>query len=257
MTFYDRSGTSPDQVKPFPTTSTTSVHEIGKFTRRLSNFLPTFHGSRQRSISTLVQASPATTKSKSKTEHPQDHTRLKTVWEAMLATRFLSPSILSVIPFYLTSSSFVNTKILSPLAIPLPANSGTLPSLSSCRSFKFLRGKEPEKISADTLLDFTPSISTRSTKADGFSVRFPIPSTYRPPVPALGTMHLAKTVRTVQGCKEAMFVEYKKLYSNEPLSLLSRTAPEEEDYRLHPHEYLVRKAFEVDWRNWELCVFLF
>ena len=200
--------------------------------------------------------SPTTTESKPETEHPQDHTRLKIVWEAMLATRSLSPNIVSAIPSHLASSSFIDTKILSPLVIPLPANSGTLPSLRSCQSFRSLKGKESERYLADTpsLLDFTPSISARSVTSDGFSMRSSVSSTCQPPVPAWGTMHLAKTVNTIRGCKEAMFTEYKKLYSSEALSLLLRTAPDEEEYLKHPHKYLVRKAFEVDWRNWERWV---
>jgi len=200
--------------------------------------------------------SHTTTESKPETEHPQDHTRLKIVWDAMLATRSLSPNIVSAIPCHLASSSFIDTKILSPLVIPLPANSGTLPSLRSCQSFRSLKGKESERYLADTpsLLDFTPSISARSVTSDGFSMRSSVSSTCQPPVPAWGTMHLAKTVNTIRGCKEAMFTEYKKLYSSEALSLLLRTAPDEEDYLKYPHKYVVRKAFEVDWKNWELWV---
>ena len=200
--------------------------------------------------------SPTTTESKPETEHPQDHTRLKIVWDAMLATRSLSPNIVSAIPYYLTTSSFIDTKILSPLVIPLPANSGTLPSLRSCQSFRSLKGKGSERYLTDTpsLLDFTPSISARSVTGDGFSIRSSVSSTYQPPAPAWGSMHLAKTVNTIRGCKEAMFTEYKKLYSSEALSLLLRTAPDEEEYLKHPHKYVVRKAFEVDWKNWELWV---
>jgi hypothetical protein len=90
--------------------------------------------------------------------------------------------------------------------------------------------------------------------ADGLSIRSSVSSTCQPSAPAWATMHLAKTVNTIQGCKEAMFTEYKKLYSSEALLLLLRTAPHEEDYLSHPHKYVVRKAFEVDWRNWEMWV---
>ena len=146
--------------------------------------------------------------------------------------------------------------MLSPLAIPLPANSGALPILRSCESFRSLKGKGSEQHLADTpsLFDFTPSISEHCMTADKFLIRSSVSSTYRPPAPKWGTMHLAKTVTTIRGCKEAMFTEYKKLYSTKALSLLLRTAPDEEDYLSYPHKYVVRKAFEVDWRNWELWV---
>lgn len=268
-TFYDRSGTPPERVRLSlsPTILSGSVYEHGKFSSRLSSFLPVFYNSKQPftynfkqpSTSTLTLVSPTTTESKTETEHPQDHTRLKTVWDAMLATRSLSPNIVSAIACYLKSSSFIDTKILSPLVIPLPANSGTLPSLRSCQSFRSLQGKGSERSSADTasLLDFTPSISARSMTADGCSIRSSISSssTLQPPAPAWATMHLAKTVNTIRGCKEAMFTEYNKLYSSEALELLLRTAPdEEEDYLSHPHKHVVRKAFEVDWKNWEMWV---
>lgn len=260
-TFYDRPGTSPEHVRLSlsTTTSTGSVQEYGKFTSRLSNFLPAFskqyptYNPKQPSTSTLTLVSPTTTDSKPETEHPQDHTRLKTVWDAMLATRFLSPNIVSVLPFYLTNSSFVDAKVLSSLSVPLPPNSGTLPSLRSCKSFRSLKRKGSELHLADTppLFDFSPSISARSMTVDTYSIRSSVASTSQPPAAQWGTMHLAKTVNTIRGCKEAMFTEYKKLYSSEALSLLLRTAPDEEDYLSHPHKYVVRKAFEVDWRNWE------
>ncbi|KAF8969218.1 hypothetical protein BDZ97DRAFT_1915561 [Flammula alnicola] len=249
--FYVRSSASPERSPISPATSTGSIHDHSKFANRISLFRPSVYVSGPSSSSTLTQPSPATTETTTETEHPQDHTRLKIAWEAMLATRFLSPKLLSVIPFYLTSSSFADTKSHSPLIIPLPPNSGTIPTLKSYRSMGSMREKENQRTVADPLyeFDFAPAVSTRSIKTDGCSFR--TSTLPRPQAPTWGTMHLARTVSTITGCKEAIWAEYKQLYDKDALYLLSRTAPDEEDYSSQPHKHVVRKAFEVDWKNWE------
>lgn len=201
------------------------------------------------STSTLI----ASTDTVSETEHPQDHSRLKTAWDAMLDTRFLSPSLLSVLPFYLTSSGFVETKVQSPLVIALPPNSGNVPTLKTYRSMGSIRLK-PERSLADTLFEFPPALSSQAIKTDGFAFWSSVFSLHQPSTQGRGGMHLAKTVSTIRGCKETIWEEYKRLYSSDALSVLSRTAPDEEDYKSQPHKHVVRKAFEVDWKNWELWV---
>ncbi|KAF8964951.1 hypothetical protein BDZ97DRAFT_1814073 [Flammula alnicola] len=243
------SSTSPE---PSPISPATSIHDHSKFASQISLFRPSVYVSGPSSSSTPVQPSPATTETITDTEHPQDHTRLKIAWEAMLATRFLSPKLLSVIPFYLTSSSFADTKSHSPLIIPLHPNSGTIPTLKSYQSMGSMREKENQRTVANPLyeFDFAPAVSTRSIKTDGCSFRTSILP--RPQAPAWGTMHLARTVSTIKGCKEAIWAEYKQLYDKDALYLLSRTAPDDvEDYSSQPHKYIVRKAFEVDWNNWD------
>ncbi|KAF8964930.1 hypothetical protein BDZ97DRAFT_1814044 [Flammula alnicola] len=249
--FYVRSSGSPERS---PISPATSIHEHSKFASRISLFRPSVYVSGPSSSSTLAQPSPATTETTTGTEHPQDHTRLNIAWEAMLATCFLSPKLLSVIPFYLTSSSFADTKSHSPLIIPLHPNSGAkpIPTLKLYRSMGSMREKENQRTVADPLheFDFAPAVSTRSIKPDGCSFRTSILP--RPQAPAWGTMHLARTVSTIKGCKEAIWAEYKQLYDKDALYLLSRTASGDgEDYSSQPHKYVVRKAFEVDWNNWE------
>jgi hypothetical protein len=181
-------------------------------------------------------------------EHPQDHTRLKIAWDAMLATRFLSPNLLSVLPFYLTSASF-SVKAHSPILVPLPPNSGVSSSLKSFQSMGSLR--HPDR-SGGTMFDF--HLSNKSIKTDGCSIRtsFSMGSRQQQQQqPPWGTMHLAKVTSIVKGCKEAIWSEYQKLYSKDALNILARTAPDEEDYASQPYECLIHKAFEVDWNNWD------
>ncbi|KAJ7475936.1 hypothetical protein FB451DRAFT_1245281 [Mycena latifolia] len=90
--------------------------------------------------------------------HPQDHTRLKAAWDAMLARRFLAASVVTVLPFYL-SSFFENVQAHPSLQISIPPSS----SLTATGS-----RNSDESFDADTLFD--PSIR-RLSDADGFSIK--------------------------------------------------------------------------------------
>lgn len=222
------------------TTSTTS-----KSSSIMSSLLPSLYNSRQGSTVTLTAASSIFTESHDEIEHPQDHTRLKIAWDAMLNTRFLSPNLLSVFPFYLTSASF-DFEAHAPILIPLPPNSGVYPSpLKSFQSMDSLR--HPDR-TGGILFDFHPSFSNRSIKADGFPMRPLISSGFRQPHP-WGTMHLAKVASVINECKDSIWLEYEKLYFEDALNILRRTSPEE-DYASEPPQNLIYKAFEIDWYNW-------
>lgn len=179
-------------------------------------------------------------------EHPQNHTRLKIAWDAMLTTQFLSPNLLSVLPFYLTSASF-SVKVHEAVLIPLPPNSGVRSPLKSYQSMGSLR--QPDRSGAIPF-DFLPALN-RSIKGHGFSMRSSFSSEPRPQPHPWGAMHLAKITSVVKGCKDAIWLEYQKLYSNDALNILARTAPDAEDYASQRPFHLVRKAFEVDWYNWD------
>lgn len=230
-----------------------SIQESGRPKPRISTFLPSFSSSRDPSaLASAESRSAPETEIASETEHPQDHTRLKTAWEAMLAKRFLSPKLLSVLPFYLTSASF-DAKAHRPLPVPMPPNSGVLPPslLKTYRSMGALR--EKDRSIFDGLLDFSPPISIHAMRCESFPVKTPtvLPQRSILKTPQWDTVHLAKTVNTIKGCKDAIFDEYNQLYFKDALYLLSRTAPSEEDYWNLPPSYLIRASFEVDWRNWE------
>jgi hypothetical protein len=68
-------------------------------------------------------------------------------------------------------------------------------------------------------------------------------------------MHLAKMVKTINGCKESIWIQYKRLYGDElslPLVMQTTRPDEVQAQALKPDP---REAFEAEWSNWELWVF--
>ena len=255
-TFSDQSSTSPPRSPISPLASLSSLMDpINRF-RRSSVFLPSIQVEEEDTSPYPTSGpSPASTESNLESEHPQDHTRLKISWDAMLAGRFLSPKVVAVIPFYLTAS-FVDTKSYAPLVISLPPNSGNIPSLRSYQSLGSLHPYHRERLPSNNLFDIefeldfdVASFSSLSNKADGRSFRSSI--RYTPQTSAWGPVHMLKSISTIGGCKEAIWEEYKKLYHDDAMSILMRTAPLEEEHETQVPKYLTRMAFEVDWRNWE------
>lgn len=241
----ERRGVSPDN-------STSSIGETlgSKSSSKISSLLPLLYTSRQTSTVNLADTPPICTQSCPEPEHPQDHTRLKAAWDAMLTTRFLSPNLLSVLPFYLTSASFSATSH-APVLIPLPPNSGVSSSLRSFQSMGSLR--HPDR-SGGIKLDFQPALSI---KTDDFSLQTYFSSGFSgPQPPPWATMHLAKITSVIKGCRDAIWSEYQKLYSEDALDILQRIAPDhnfesDEKYHSQPPECLIYKAFNADWHNWD------
>ncbi|KAJ6609229.1 S-adenosyl-L-methionine-dependent methyltransferase [Mycena sp. CBHHK59/15] len=171
--------------------------------------------------------------------HPQDHTRLKTAWDAMLSRRFLAASLVTVLPFYL-SSFFENVQTHPSLQISLPPSS-TTPDVGS-------RGSH-DSFDADILFDLSSTVGERGralSDADASSIKS---GGSQRAIPFWGRMHLAKTVRTVTACKEALWAEYEQLYPGDlpPITRTSRP----KDARVRPFKHSPREAFETEWRNWE------
>jgi hypothetical protein len=171
---------------------------------------------------------------------PRDHARLKSAWEAMLSHRFLATKLLSVLPFYL-SSIFIDIRMNPPLKVHLPPNSvnprGTADSGSIDRA---------------TSLYSPPETSLPSPRS---SANHTTPSTepkcsFNSPWP---TMHLARSVETVKGCKEVMWQEYEKLYSADLMPAVTRTA-RPESAAAQSEKPSVREIFDVEWSDWEKLV---
>ena len=226
------------RVSPDSSVSSIAESQSSKPSSKISNLFPLLYTLRQASTVTLAATSSISTESYDEMEHPQDHTRLKTAWDEMLNTRFLSPNLLSVMPFYLTSMFSVNAH--TPVLISLPPNSGVHPTLRSPQSMGSLRSPD---------CGFS-ALSNRSIKTDGFSMPTTFSLGSRPQPAPWGTMHLAKITSVIKGCKQAIWAEYEKLYSREALSILARTAPDEEEYASLPNNCPIHKAFEIDWNNW-------
>ncbi|KAF7336691.1 Methyltransf-25 domain-containing protein [Mycena venus] len=170
--------------------------------------------------------------------HPEDHTRLKTAWDAMLSRRFLASSVITVLPFYL-SSFFENVQTHPSLQIQLPPSS-TSPDTGSRSS--------DDSFDADTLFDLNPS-ATRLGDADMYSIKSKSTRSSQRSVPFWGRMHLAKTVNTVSACKEAVWAEYKQLFPGDLPPIISNTVRPSQRYR--PLKHSPREAFETDWMAWE------
>ncbi|KAJ7364117.1 hypothetical protein DFH08DRAFT_838383 [Mycena albidolilacea] len=168
--------------------------------------------------------------------HPEDHTRLKTAWDAMLSRRFLSPSVITVLPFYL-SSLFDNVKTHPSLQIHLPPSS-IAPDTGSRSS--------GDSFDADTV-DLRSA--TRLGDADMYSIKSKSTRSSQRSVPYWGRMHLAKTVNTVSACKEAIWVEYKQLFPGDLPPIIPNTARPNHRYR--PLKHSPREAFDTDWTAWE------
>jgi hypothetical protein len=173
-------------------------------------------------------------------DHPQDHTALKSAWDAMLAKRFLTAQLVTVLPFYL-SSFFVDVRTHPAIQIPLPPNS------HSDGGPDTPNGSETGKdyIDLDIFSHIKSSRANTSSEANNTgSTLF-----FRRKVPLHASMHLAKTVQTITECKESIWAEYEKLYcSTVPWVARSSRGGEPQLLALHPS---AREDFERAWSNWQ------
>ncbi|KAF9560474.1 S-adenosyl-L-methionine-dependent methyltransferase [Agrocybe pediades] len=236
---YERSNTLSERNLPSQISNFTFQEPLRY---QKSFFVPCLPSSVNLLSPTSPTSSPSYSESIPENEHSQDHSRLKAAWDAMLAARFLSPNLLSVLPFYLTTSSFSNATSSSYLRIPLPPNSGVHKTLITGTQRETHPSTPSNELHGSFAADFA-----RFMDGSQESTGLPVPE-----ASICATMHLAKTVNTVRGCKEAIFSEYYKLHSNDALDILSRKA--QSDFQGHnsqPHNSIVRQAFEVDWKNWE------
>ncbi|KAF5367526.1 hypothetical protein D9758_003609 [Tetrapyrgos nigripes] len=177
------------------------------------------------------------------TPHPQDHSKLKAAWDAMLSHRFLAPRVVTVLLFYL-SSCFVDVKSHPSLHIPLPPNSGVGPPTQSQRTS---RGRSD---TFNPIQQFELQKTTDGRRSDEESPpESPTSASHRQSTWA--PMHLAKVVKTVQACKEAIFDEYEKLHSAD-LPPVQLTSPKDgRKLIVSSTKSSTREIFEREWLNWE------
>jgi hypothetical protein len=79
-----------------------------------------------------------------------------------------------------------------------------------------------------------------------------LPASEAPPhfIPSNMSMHLARMVAIVSGCKEAIWGAYNKLYGHDPKSPpIKSRRDDEEPYKASIHS--IREEFERNWLNWE------
>ncbi|THV07344.1 hypothetical protein K435DRAFT_742431 [Dendrothele bispora CBS 962.96] len=168
--------------------------------------------------------------------HPQDHSKLKAAWDAMLSNRWLAPRLITVLPFYL-SSCFVNVRSHPSLQIPLPPNSSSSEQSSRTGSLDFDPSQQFE-------LQRTTETGGRRSDSDE-TIPQDLQNDSHKRLLLWAPMHLARMVNTIQACKEAIYMEYDKLHSPElpPVAV--------KDGRLLVKKHAAREAFEREWSNWE------
>ena len=191
--------------------------------------------------------------SQPKPPDPRDHSRLKRAWEEMLDDRVLSPNLLSILESQLIMS-FGEIRSHPPLSIPLPPNSSQRQGSPTTHGL-------PGLIDPDALFELTTLSGKSSTTDDSDRASVATRKSSQRGIPSWAPMHLARTVRTVVSCKEAMWQAYEKLYGRD-LSLPFMVRSAQEGYlkrNLHqarsPTNPL-RDFFERDWMNWERYGFI-
>ncbi|KAF8554630.1 hypothetical protein OG21DRAFT_1440054 [Imleria badia] len=179
---------------------------------------------------------------------PRDHSRLRRAWEEMLSDSFLTPNLVSVLPFHL-GAWFREIQTHPPLEVPLP------PSSSCKRSAQPTTGL-PDLIDPDTLFELRALSSTASPDSDDESGCSPGRKSSHRGVSSWASMHLARNVRTIAACKESIWHAYERFYGQDPsIPALVRSA-QERYLKKHPDRVQsttnpLRDYFERDWINWE------
>ncbi|KAL6302399.1 hypothetical protein BKA93DRAFT_818528 [Sparassis latifolia] len=167
---------------------------------------------------------------------PQDHSKLKLAWEEMLQSRFLTPRLLSVLPFYM-SSCFRNIQTHPTLHIALPPN-------SHLENGTYISPRQQYDESAD--------ISALFSELKRYAVRWssesrPDNSSLRSKQSSIATIsqwasiHLARSVQMIRGCKRAIWDEYREL----------KTPNDKSDSSSQGEVPSKHDEFEAAWANWE------
>lgn len=179
---------------------------------------------------------------------PRDHSRLRRAWEEMLSDRFLTPNLVSILPFHL-GAWFRDIRTHPPFEVSLP------PGSSRKRSTQPTTGL-PDLIDPDTLFELRPLSSLTLQESDDVSTCSPSRKSSHRVVSLWASMHLARTVQTIAACKASIWHAYEKLYGNDPLIPSLVRSAREKYLRKHFDEAQsttnpLRDYFEHDWMNWE------
>lgn len=180
--------------------------------------------------------------------NPRDHSRLSDAWDAMLRKRFLTPRVSSVLSLYLPMT-FSNVKSQQTLQIPLPSNSA-----SGHRKDHVSARLTPsrEQLDPDPYFNMSGRAAASSSKEEISSTM-----SSQGTISSWAPMHLARVVRTIMGCKEAIWEAYQELFHNQvspPPVIRSARFKNIEDVEYSPSSNGLRDIFETDWSQWEKYV---
>ncbi|KAF9243404.1 hypothetical protein BU15DRAFT_86381 [Melanogaster broomeanus] len=179
---------------------------------------------------------------------PRDHSRLKRAWEDMLSDSFLAPNLIAILPFHL-GAWFGDIRSHPPLQVPLPPNS------SRRRNTELPNGLQ-SLIDPDALFELRALSGKSSPGSDDDNASLMSRKTSQRGVSSWASMHLARNVRTIVGCKESIWHAYERLYGHDP-SLPSLVRSAQEKYLKKHFDQVqstvnpLRDYFEGDWINWE------
>ena len=178
----------------------------------------------------------------------RDHTQLNEAWEAMLDKYFLTTRLTSVLQHYF-STIFSGVQCHAPIQVILPPNSG--------QNQKSLGPQAPtlkaSEIPGPGLYFDHEDEDALPTRDDRSSIKSQRPKK----ITSWASMHLARTVCTVMGCKEKIWDAYLELFGNQisaPRVVRSPTDavnPAADGKSSQNQLNTVRDAFENAWENWE------
>lgn len=178
---------------------------------------------------------------------PRDHSQLNEAWEAMLDKYFLTSRLTSVLQHYLPVA-FSDVQSHATMQVILPPNSEQYQK-NLGRQAPSLKASEVPDSSLYFDHDDDSAIPTRDDRSSIKSQR-PKQST------SWASMHLARTVCAVMGCKEKIWAAYLELFSKQHASPRVVRSPADAakpaaSGKDNSNHSFMRDAFESAWANWE------
>ncbi|PIL35545.1 hypothetical protein GSI_02273 [Ganoderma sinense ZZ0214-1] len=234
-----RSDSMASKLTTLTTDTTHTMHTTLSTLSSASSSDPVFtteHTSNSTSLDTSASSSSLRLNSGTN-EFLQDHARLKDAWKEMLDRRFLAHKLLTVVPFYL-SSTFSNAHVHPTMRILLPP--------SSCIRDPIIAERDID-LDGDNLVQWLDTMRSSAvhingdTKGANSSAVPGRPSAAT--VATWNTLHLGRQVRLVTACKEAIWDAYR--------SIDVKSGRKDELDPDEPPRDDLREQFERDWENWE------
>lgn len=179
------------------------------------------------SASASSSQSPAPKKD-ARFQDPHDHTKLAEAWHKMLQRRFITSSIISILPFYL-STFFQDIRMMPTVHVLIPPNTKELSENETIPHFT--RGQMSDRLS-ELQLDLNVDGSRWSTDASSKKAKTPSKAAT---LSTHAAVHLARAVETVRACKAAVLEAYLG----------------EQGHGTSEEASILQEEFATAWANWE------